>query len=106
MNQGLDVAVLFDNIVREVGRLPDHRIFGRVTNVVGLLIEVGGVEGHLSVGDHCEVIARGGRRLICEVVGFRGGLALLMPFGPLDGVGAGCRAEIGVAEPAIYPGPD
>lgn len=102
---GRDVAVLFDNIVREIGRLPDHRVFGRVTNVVGLLIEIGGVEGHLSVGDHCAVIGRGGRRLVCEVVGFRGGLALLMPFGGLDGIGAGCRAEIGVAEPAIYPGP-
>lgn len=94
----------FDNIVKEVGRLPDQRIFGRVTNVVGLLIEVGGVEGHLSVGDHCEVIGRARRRLVCEVVGFRGGQALLMPFGSLEGIGAGCRAEVGAAQPAIYPG--
>ena len=60
-----DVTEHFDTIIKEVGRLPDQRIFGRVTNVVGLLIEVSGVEGHLSVGDHCEVISRSKRRLVC-----------------------------------------
>ncbi|MCG8509618.1 MAG: FliI/YscN family ATPase, partial [Rhodospirillales bacterium] len=97
------MTVLFDNIVKEVGRLPDQKIFGRVSAVVGLLVEVGGLEGHVSIGDHCNVIGRGGRRLTCEVVGFRDGSALLMPFGSLEGIGAGCRAEVGAAEPSIYP---
>lgn len=97
------MSVLFDNIVKEVERLPDQKIFGRVTSVVGLLVEVSGVEGHISVGDHCRLLGRGDRRLTCEVVGFRSGSALLMPFGGLDGIGAGCRAEVGAVEPAIYP---
>ncbi len=97
------MSVHFDNIVREVGRLPDHKVYGRVTAVVGLLVEVGGIDGYLSVGDHCRIVARDGRRLVCEVVGFREGSALLLPFGSLEGVGAGCRAEVGTARPAIFP---
>lgn len=97
------VSVHFNNIVQEVGRLPDQTVYGRVTSVVGLLVEVSGLEGHVSVGDHCRLIGRGGRQLVCEVIGFRGGTALLMPFGGLDGIGAGCRAEVGATEPAIYP---
>lgn len=97
------MSVHFDNIVREVGRLPDHKVYGRVTAVVGLLVEVGGVDGHLSVGDHCRLVGRDGRKLTCEVVGFRDGSALLLPFGSLEGIGAGCKAEVGTARPAIFP---
>ncbi len=97
------VAVYFDNIIKEIERLPGRRVFGRVTSVVGLLVEVGGVEGGLSVGDHCRLIGRDGRRVTAEVIGFRGGQALVMPFGSLEGIGAGCEAEVGSVEPAIYP---
>ena len=77
-----------------------------MTAVVGLMLEVGGVQGALAIGDHCHVIGRNRRRVTCEVVGFRGGRALLMPFGSLDGVGMGSRAEVGTTEPVIYPGRD
>ena len=100
------MTVLVSNIINEIGRQPDIQIYGRVTDVVGLMLEVGGVHGNLTVGDHCRVIGRNQRRVTCEVVGFRDGRALLMPFGSLNGVGMGCRAELGVTEPMIYPGPD
>jgi flagellum-specific ATP synthase len=90
------------SLLSELERLPTHQIFGKVAGVQGLLIEVSGVH-HLSVGDRCNVIARDGRVVICEVVGFREGRALVMPFGPLEGIGLGCRAEIAEAAPAIYP---
>jgi flagellum-specific ATP synthase len=93
------------NIVTEIGRLPAHRIFGRVTAVVGLLVEVGGAQSALSVGDHCRMRGRGGRWVPCEVVGFRDGRALAMPLGTLDGVGLGAEVEVGGAEPAIHPDP-
>lgn len=99
------VTVFVNNILSEMERLPDYQVYGRVTAIVGLLVEVGGVQGALSIGDHCVVIGRNERRVTCEVVGFRGGRALLMPFGSLDGVGLGCRAEIGATEPVIYPDP-
>ena len=99
------MTVSIDNIVHEVGRIRGHRIRGHVESVVGLLVEIGGIENALSVGDHCRVIGRNGGAVICEVIGFRDGRALLMPFGSLEGIGAGARAEIGSGVPAIYPSP-
>ncbi|MBL4615887.1 MAG: flagellar protein export ATPase FliI [Magnetovibrio sp.] len=97
------MPVYVNNIINEVERLPDFEIYGQVAAVVGLLVEVTGVEGVFSISDHCYIIARGGRRIACEVVGFREDRALLMPFGALDGVSLGCRVEVGSAEPVIYP---
>ena len=97
------MAVFGKTIVKEVGRLPEYKVFGRVMNVVGLLIEVGGVQGSLSVGDHCDIVARNQRRVRCEVVGFSDNKALLMPFGTVEGIGMGCHVEMSVTEPVIYP---
>ncbi|MDX9690621.1 MAG: flagellar protein export ATPase FliI [Proteobacteria bacterium] len=93
------------HIVADIEALPDYRIFGRVSAVQGLLIEVAGVERHLTLGGRCEVVARGGRPLLCEVVGFRDDRALLLPFQALDGVGLGCKAEVAEAQPTISPTP-
>ena len=97
------MPVYVNNIINEVERLPDFEIYGQVAAVVGLMVEVAGVEGVFSIGDHCDIIGRGNRRIACEVVGFREDRALLMPFGPLDGVSLGCRVEVGASEPVIYP---
>ncbi len=92
-------------LVADIEALPDFRIFGRVTAVQGLLIEVAGVERHLSLGGRCAIVARGGRRVLCEVVGFRDDRALLLPFNTLDGIGLGCKAEVAEAQPTISPTP-
>lgn len=97
------MAVYVNNIINEIERLPDFEIYGQVAAVVGLMVEVAGVEGVFSIGDHCDIVARGKRRIACEVVGFREDRALLMPFGPLDGVSLGCRVEVSASEPVIYP---
>ena len=97
------MSISVNNIVNEVGRLPDSQIYGRVSAVVGLLVEVGGVQGGLSIGDHCRIIGRDDRRVRCEVVGFREGTALLMPLGSLEGVGLGCRVELSDTDSMIYP---
>ncbi len=92
-------------VVGEIDDLPSVRIFGRVTGVQGLLVEISGVERHLTVGGRCEVQARGGRGVKCEVVGFRDGKALALPFGSLEGVGLGCQAEVLASRPTISPSP-
>ena len=97
------MTILVSDIVNQVERQPDFTVYGRVTGIVGLLVEVAGVEDRLSIGDYCRIRGRDGRRLTCEVVGFRDGRALVMPFGNLEGVGLGCRAEVGTALPAVYP---
>lgn len=97
------LSILGNTTIHQIDRLPDYRIVGQVTQVVGLLLEVGGVEGSISVGDYCTVYRRNGQKVICEAIGFRDNKALLMPFGSLDGVGLGCRVEISAADPAIFP---
>ncbi len=77
--------------------------YGRVASVLGMLLEVVGLDRVLSIGGRCEVVARDGRRVLCEAVGFREGRALLLPFGSLEGVSLGCRAELVQAEPSIKP---
>lgn len=91
------------NIVSEINHLSSFDVYGQVKNIVGLLIEVGGVQGNLSIGDHCLISTRSGKRVNCEVVGFSQGNVLVMPFGSLDGIGMGCKAEVGNADPSIYP---
>ena len=97
------LAVLIRNIAGEIDRLPDSRVCGRVTEIVGLLVQVGGIPGALSVGDHCRIIGRNQRRIVCEVVGFKDGQALAMPFGSLDGIGLDARVEVATTDPVIFP---
>lgn len=92
-----------DTFLNELSRLPDHRVFGRVSAVQGLLVEVSGVQTAVSVGDRIDITGRGDRRIPCEIVGFREGRALVMPFGTLDGIGLGCAAEVARDAPAVHP---
>ena len=91
------------NLVSDLAQIPEHRRYGRVTAVLGMLLEIGGVPESLAVGGRCEIIGRYGSRLPCEVVGFRNNRALLMPFGAIDGIGLGCKAEVANSAPVVYP---
>ncbi|MCC7045682.1 MAG: flagellar protein export ATPase FliI [Alphaproteobacteria bacterium] len=91
------------NLIADVERIPAHRYFGRVTGVLGMLVEVGGVQRVLSIGERCGVLTRDQRAVPCEVVGFRADRVLLMPFTTLDGVGLGCKVEVLGHDPVIYP---
>jgi flagellum-specific ATP synthase len=92
-----------ERLIASIDALPSARIYGRVTGVQGLLVEVAGVERHLSVGARCFVIARGQRKILSEVVGFHNDKALLLPFAPLEGVGLGCEVELTESLPTIAP---
>src|SRR4051794_13818556 len=96
-------AAALKRLSAEVAALPEHRRYGRVAAVMGMLVELGGVPQTLAVGGRCDILARDGRRLPCEVIGFRGGRALAMPFGSLDGIGLGCKAEMTGAGAAVFP---
>lgn len=61
------------------------RLHGKVTQVVGLVIE--GYCPDTSVGAICEIRPKDGVPIPAEVVGFRDNKTLLMPLGDLRGVG-------------------
>ncbi len=97
------MANLETNIPDEVDQLSEFSIYGRVSAIIGLLVEVSGVQTDLSIGDHCRLVGRDGRKVVCEVVGFRDNKSLVMPFGHLKGIGLGCKAELGASAPVIFP---
>src|SRR6185312_439066 len=99
--QGIPVSR--PDLVADIALIPEHRRFGRITGVMGMMLEAGGLPQRLAVGGHCTVLAHDGRRLACEVVGFRAGRALLMPFGDVGGVGLGGKVEPTDRPPAIRP---
>lgn len=62
--------------------------FGKVTQVVGLVIESAGPA--ISIGRLCHIENRdNGTRIKAEVVGFRDDKLLLMPLGPISGITPG-----------------
>ena len=92
-----------ESLTARVEGLADYQLFGRVTKILGLLVEVGGVERELSIGDRCNLTPKGVDPIPCEVVGFREGRALVMPFKPLDRVGLGCRVEVAQRQASVFP---
>jgi flagellum-specific ATP synthase len=69
------------------------RLEGRVTGLSGLVVDIDGLSGHVSVGDRLLLAARDGQGIPAEVVGFRQGLAQAMPFAALDGLGPGSAVQ-------------
>lgn len=64
------------------------RIYGKVTNITGLIIEGHGPGS--SIGELCEIYPKGGRKAVeAEVVGFKGEYIQLMPLGDTRGFSAG-----------------
>ena len=90
-------------LAANIAAIPSRRIYGRVVAVQGLLIEAAGLERHVAVGGRCTIIARGGKRVLTEIVGFRDDRVLLLPFSALDGIGLGCEAEVAEGQPGVAP---
>jgi flagellum-specific ATP synthase len=71
--------------LRDVPRLASY---GRVTRVVGLVIEAAGLD--VGLGELCRVTALSGERsVLAEVVGFHQTGVMLMPLGEMDGLHPG-----------------
>ncbi|WP_407941851.1 flagellar protein export ATPase FliI [Methylobrevis albus] len=83
-----------ERLVRDIERIAPLEIYGRVTGVQGLLVEIAGPVQEMSVGTRLVVTGFGGSKVGMEVVGFRGEFALCLPFGPLEGVRLGAKAAI------------
>jgi flagellum-specific ATP synthase len=90
-------------LIDKVGGLPGLTRFGRVARVEGLLVEVTGASGAIGLGGRLRISGTEERETPCEVVGFREGRALAMPFGQLDGITLGARATFEERASAIYP---
>ena len=73
-------------LLKEIAAIPTLRRFGRVARIEGLLVEVTGAAGAISLGGQVKLSGGSGKQISCEVVGFRDGRALAMPLGSLEGM--------------------
>ena len=99
------MSSLRQHLLSEIERLPTHSMSGRVVAVRGLLIECTGIEQALSVGARCKIQGNHSpdHEILCEVVGFRAGIALLMPFASIEGVGQGAKVTVVASASTVEP---
>jgi flagellum-specific ATP synthase len=90
-------------LAEQIGDIDGVNIYGRVVGVRGLMVEVAGPIHAMSVGARVVIETGGSRDIPCEVIGFTGNNAVLMPFAGLDGVRRGCRAVIANAASQVRP---
>lgn len=94
---------LADQIENSVSSLSEYEVYGRVTKILGLLVEISGFGEALTIGSMVHLRPSVDVDIPCEVIGFRDAQALLMPFGTLEGIGLGCKAVIQKSAPSINP---
>ena len=81
------------------------QVQGKVTQVVGLVVEAAGPACRL--GAVCDIFTReGGRPLAAEALGFRERRVLLMPLEEIRGIGPGCRVVARQQRATVRVGPD
>ena len=96
---------LFQTMVNEIGRIPERHVYGRVSSVRGMLVEVSGVEGELSIGDHCRIQARGNRDVALLRLRQLLGLPLAQPLTLTTAIrDEGVPAPVGIDRPIEIPG--
>lgn len=78
-----------------IAEVQTFKKYGRVTRVVGLMIESQGPES--SIGDVCKIhvqsAANGQQVILAEVVGFKDEIVILMPYSSLRDISTGCLVE-------------
>ena len=94
---------ILSRIDQEFDKISDLSYYGRVSAVSGMLVEVRGLMQAVAIGGQCVITLTNGTDILAEVVGFRDGKALLMPFGKLEGIGLGCRVTVKNEPLSIYP---
>lgn len=77
------------------------RTYGKITKVVGLIAEGKGIRA--SLGSVCHLMPEDNsiEPIPAEVVGFRDGSCLFMPYGELHGIGPGCLIKNASSPPHI-----
>lgn len=90
-------------LAEQIQELNAVEVYGRVVAVRGLMVEIAGPIEAMPVGARVNIETEI-EPIACEVVGFTGRNALLMPFAALDGVRRGCRAVVagaGAVRPSL-----
>lgn len=72
---------------------------GQVEKLVGMVVEVAGLNA--AIGSQCRVKLSCNNVKMCEVVGFRGSTALVMPYGDMQGLERGQKVSVLTHAPEV-----
>lgn len=94
-----------ETAARLIETIPTLKLYGTVKSVQGLLIRVNAQFTQISTGTLCHIHFPNETKapLLAEVVGFDEQGALIMPFGPLEGVCQGARVSFSSLESSVSP---
>lgn len=105
MNEPSESPTRLDSALEALAAVEEVSLYGRVSAVRGLLVEIAGPVAAMTLGGRLEIEIATGMRVPCEVIGFSGEKALAMPFGVLEGVRRGCPAYVRAAAGGVRPSP-
>lgn len=105
MNEPHERPGRLDSALKALESIEETSLYGRVSAVRGLLVEIAGPVSAMTLGGRLEIEIAAGARVPCEVIGFSGDKALAMPFGVLEGVRRGCPAHVRAASAGVRPSP-
>ncbi|WP_144509257.1 flagellar protein export ATPase FliI [Bacillus sp. FJAT-22090] len=83
------------DLIQQISSVPTFKKYGRVSRVVGLMIESQGPES--SIGDVCKIHINSSKNgpsiILAEVVGFKEEIVVLMPYTNIREISTGCLVE-------------
>ncbi len=84
---------------QELANIQTKKVYGRVKAVQGVMIEIAGPLAAFGIGARLKIEREQasqvmGKPIMVEVVGFKEGVALAMPYGNLDGISMGSKAYL------------
>ena len=82
----------FSSILNSIDGIDTVSPEGRISQIIGLVIEATGLEG--SLGELCLIRTKDNRTIQAEIVGFKGNKILMMPFEEIMGISPGSPVSV------------
>lgn len=80
------------NLCRGIHMNSFYKTYGKIEQIVGMTVEASGI--NCNIGDVCKISVKPGKKYVtAEVVGFKDGKVMLMPYSDMDGIGYGSFVE-------------
>lgn len=80
------------NLCRGIRMNSFYKTYGKIEQIVGMTVEASGI--NCNIGDVCKIYVKPGKKYVtAEVVGFKDGKVMLMPYSDMDGIGYGSFVE-------------
>ena len=80
------------NLCRGLRMNSFYKTYGKIEQIVGMTVEASGI--NCNIGDVCKISVKPGKKYVtAEVVGFKDGKVMLMPYSDMDGIGYGSFVE-------------